>query len=79
MITKIVWNLGIGAAPRGLRSSFRALGVARVVGELALARANRDCVDVAYRCPGVFDRRRGRTSTDNRSRFRAVGPQSVYG
>ena len=59
----MVRDLGIGAVPHGFRSSFRdwaaeCSDAPREVCELALAHANSDRVNAAYRRTDLFARRR---------------------
>ena len=63
MISKLVRELGIGAAPHGFRSSFRGWtaecsDAPREVCELALAHVNSDRVEAAYRRSDLFHWRR---------------------
>ena len=62
-LSKLLRELGIGAVPRGFRSSFRdwaaeCSDAPREVCELALAHVNSDRVEAAYRRSGLFERRR---------------------
>ena len=63
-IVKLVRDLGIGAVPRGFRSSFRdwtaeCSDAPREVCELALAHVNTNRIEAAYRRTDLFERRRG--------------------
>ena len=62
-LSKLLRNLGIAAVPHGMRSSFRdwaaeCTDAPREVCELALAHANSDRVEAAYRRSDLFERRR---------------------
>ena len=62
-MARLVKALRIGAVPHGFRSSFRdwaaeCTDAPRDVCELALAQANRDRVEAAYRRSDLFERRR---------------------
>ena len=62
-MARLMLALKIGAVPHGFRSSFRdwvaeCTDAPRDVCELALAHANRDRVEAAYRRGDLFDHRR---------------------
>ena len=79
-LSKLLRELGIGAVPRGFRSSFRdwtaeRTDVPREVCELALAHVNSDRVEAAYRRSDLFETRR--FLMDDRAAYIGPTPSSA--